>query len=159
MMQSCNPCSTDSSAYLNIMIEVRALHSIACVAGLTRRAVIQGCCHGELERIYASVLEVERRRGVKVDLLICCGDFQALRNEDDYEALAVPPKCARARRRAPSPRALDRSRERAARAVLRYRTMASFHRYYSGASRAHFAQRNVQTPTKKIIDVRHEINA
>ena len=36
MMQSCNPCSTDASAYLNIMIE--------------------GCCHGELERIYASLL-------------------------------------------------------------------------------------------------------
>ena len=54
--------------------------------------IAEGCCHGELDNIYASVAEVERRRGVKVDLVLCCGDFQSLRAEQDYEALAVPPK-------------------------------------------------------------------
>ena len=54
--------------------------------------VVEGCCHGALDQIYASVGQIERRRGVKVDLLLVCGDFQALRNEDDFEALAVPPK-------------------------------------------------------------------
>ena len=38
-----------------------------------------------------------------------CGDAQTLRNESDYESLAVPPK---------------------------YRSMQSFHKYYSGAVRA-----------------------
>ena len=28
----------------------------------------------------------------KVDLLLCCGDFQALRNTDDYRAFACPRK-------------------------------------------------------------------
>ena len=54
--------------------------------------IVEGCCHGELDNIYASIAEVERRRGVKVDLLLCCGDFQSLRAEQDYDALAVPPK-------------------------------------------------------------------
>ena len=54
--------------------------------------IVEGCCHGELDNIYASIAEVERRRGVKIDLLLCCGDFQSLRAEQDYDALAVPPK-------------------------------------------------------------------
>ena len=33
--------------------------------------IVEGCCHGELDNIYASVAEVERRRGVKVDLVLC----------------------------------------------------------------------------------------
>mgnify|MGYP002836395350 CR=1 FL=1 len=61
----------------------------------------------EMDEIYAGLKEIERRRAVKVDLLLICGDFQALRNEDDYEALAVPHK---------------------------YREMGSFHRYFSGAA-------------------------
>lgn len=38
-----------------------------------------------------------------MDLLLICGDFQALRSEDDYESLAVPSK---------------------------YRSMESFYKYY-----------------------------
>jgi len=67
--------------------------------------MVEGCCHGELDKIYASVREVERRRGVAVDLLLVCGDFQGLRSERDYAALAVPAK---------------------------YRSMNSFRRYYDG---------------------------
>ena len=67
--------------------------------------VVEGCCHGKLDEIYAGVKQIERRRATKVDLLLCCGDFQALRNEDDYDSLAVPPK---------------------------YREMGSFYKYYSG---------------------------
>ena len=37
---------------------------------------IQGCSHGELDKIYESVVESEKQTGKKVDLLICCGDFQ-----------------------------------------------------------------------------------
>ena len=71
--------------------------------------MIEGCCHGALDDIYAALREVERRRGVKVDLLICCGDFQGLRSEADFEALAVPAK---------------------------YREMNSFVKYYRGEAEA-----------------------
>ena len=37
---------------------------------------MEGCCHGELDKIYETILRVEEREGVKIDLLICCGDFQ-----------------------------------------------------------------------------------
>ena len=67
--------------------------------------VVEGCCHGALDEIYASVSNIERRRGVKVDLLLICGDFQALRNEDDYDSLSVPSK---------------------------FRSMESFYKYYKG---------------------------
>ena len=31
-------------------------------------------------------------QGIKVDLLICCGDFQCLRSRQDYAGLACPDK-------------------------------------------------------------------
>ena len=66
---------------------------------------MEGCCHGELDAIYATVQAVARRGGRPIDLLICCGDFQAVRNLDDLECMACPPK---------------------------YRSMASFWKYYAG---------------------------
>jgi lariat debranching enzyme len=46
---------------------------------------------------------------MKVDLLICCGDFQAMRNVDDLHCFACPPK---------------------------YRAMKDFHKYYMGEKKA-----------------------
>ena len=69
------------------------------------RIAVEGCAHGDLERIYASLAEAEARAGAKVDLLICCGDFQAVRNRSDLHCMAVPEK---------------------------YKAMQTFHRYYSG---------------------------
>jgi len=66
---------------------------------------IEGCCHGELDAIYDRIRRHEDATGSKVDLLLCCGDFQSLRNTADYRSLAVPPK---------------------------YRSMGSFYKYYSG---------------------------
>lgn len=37
---------------------------------------VNGCCHGELDALYAVVQQVEREQNIKVDLLICCGDFE-----------------------------------------------------------------------------------
>jgi lariat debranching enzyme len=74
---------------------------------------IQGCSHGELDSIYAA-LEAYRdqtlnqsdpENGAQIDVLLCCGDVQTLRNTDDYHALAVPQK---------------------------YKAMGDFHQYYSG---------------------------
>jgi lariat debranching enzyme len=60
----------------------------------TLRVAVQGCAHGELDMIYATVLSAQAAAadGKPIDLLICCGDFQAVRNEGDLECMACPPK-------------------------------------------------------------------
>eukprot|EP01052_Picozoa_sp_SAG31_P054464 SAG31_NODE_14514_length_802_cov_1.453770_2_plen_152_part_01 len=69
------------------------------------RICVQGCGHGELDAIYATVLELERHQGQRVDLLLCCGDFQAVRFKSDLDCMAVPPK---------------------------FRKLGTFYRYYTG---------------------------
>ena len=69
------------------------------------RIAVQGCAHGELDAIYATVAEAERAQGRKIDLLLCCGDFQAVRFPSDLECMAVPPK---------------------------FRVLGTFYRYYTG---------------------------
>eukprot|EP00760_Papus_ankaliazontas_P004524 PhM_4_TR11936/c0_g1_i1/m.75886/K18328/DBR1; lariat debranching enzyme len=70
---------------------------------------VEGCAHGQLNLIYDSLAQLEAVQGIKVDLLIICGDFQATRNVDDLECMAVPPK---------------------------YRALGDFPDYYSGARAA-----------------------
>lgn len=53
---------------------------------------IEGCCHGELDTIYKRLEEHEKKTGQKVDLLLCCGDFQSFRNPADFHSAAIPPK-------------------------------------------------------------------
>ncbi|CAG9529640.1 unnamed protein product [Cercopithifilaria johnstoni] len=66
---------------------------------------VAGCSHGEMDKIYATLAEIERREGYKFDLLISCGDYEAVRNFGDLKHMHVPEK---------------------------YRHLQSFHRYYSG---------------------------
>ncbi|XP_026151031.1 lariat debranching enzyme isoform X2 [Mastacembelus armatus] len=73
------------------------------------KVAIEGCCHGELDKIYETIGYLEKKEGVKVDLLLCCGDFQAVRNEGDMKCMAVPAK---------------------------YRMMQTFYKYYSGERKA-----------------------
>uniref|UniRef100_A0A674N2N2 Debranching RNA lariats 1 n=1 Tax=Takifugu rubripes TaxID=31033 RepID=A0A674N2N2_TAKRU len=73
------------------------------------KIAVEGCCHGELDKIYETIAYMEKKEGVKVDLLLCCGDFQAVRNEEDMKCMAVPAK---------------------------YRTMQTFYKYYSGEKKA-----------------------
>ncbi|KAM9851417.1 lariat debranching enzyme [Aulostomus maculatus] len=73
------------------------------------KIAVEGCCHGELDKIYETIGYVEKKEGLKVDLLLCCGDFQAVRNEGDLKCMAVPAK---------------------------YRTMQTFYKYYSGEKKA-----------------------
>jgi lariat debranching enzyme len=70
------------------------------------KIAVEGCCHGELDKIYAAMKHLERAEGIVIDLLICCGDFQAIRNVDDVECMSVPNK---------------------------YKELGTFHSYYSGA--------------------------
>lgn len=68
------------------------------------KIAIEGCCHGELDAIYRLVSK-------DTELLIICGDFQAIRNRSDLQALKVPPK---------------------------YLTTGDFPKYYLGAKKAPF---------------------
>ena len=45
---------------------------------------------GELDAMYAAVREVERANNFSVDLILCAGDFQAVRNADDLQCMACP---------------------------------------------------------------------
>lgn len=40
------------------------------------RIAVAGCAHGEMDKIYAVLAEIEKEKGYKFDLLICCGDYQ-----------------------------------------------------------------------------------
>ncbi|KAI1624217.1 putative RNA lariat debranching enzyme [Exophiala viscosa] len=74
------------------------------------RIAVEGCGHGTLHAIYASIDESCRIKGWDgVDLLIIGGDFQAVRNQLDLNVTSMPQK---------------------------YRKMADFHEYYSGARTA-----------------------
>ncbi|EKM50346.1 uncharacterized protein PHACADRAFT_264976 [Phanerochaete carnosa HHB-10118-sp] len=56
------------------------------------KVAVEGCCHGELDAIYAQIAHLEQKNDYKVDLLLVCGDFQAIRNERDLQCMAVPDK-------------------------------------------------------------------
>ncbi|CAH2306069.1 lariat debranching enzyme [Pelobates cultripes] len=73
------------------------------------KIAVEGCCHGELDMIYETIQFMEKKENTKVDLLLCCGDFQAVRNEGDMKCMAVPQK---------------------------YRQMQTFYKYYSGEKKA-----------------------
>ncbi|GFT86236.1 lariat debranching enzyme [Nephila pilipes] len=69
------------------------------------KIAVEGCAHGELDKIYEALHVLEKENNIKIDLLIICGDFQSVRNPSDLHCMAVPPK---------------------------YRTMNTFYKYYSG---------------------------
>ncbi|XP_078430470.1 debranching enzyme 1 isoform X2 [Wolffia australiana] len=69
------------------------------------KIAVEGCMHGDLDNVYAAMQHLERVENIKIDLLICCGDFQAVRYESDLTSVNVLPK---------------------------YRKMNSFWKYYCG---------------------------
>ncbi|EPE07758.1 lariat debranching enzyme [Ophiostoma piceae UAMH 11346] len=74
------------------------------------RIAIEGCGHGTLDAIYASVDTSCAQRGWDgVDLVIIGGDFQATRNAADLTLMSVP---------------------------IKYRAMGDFHMYYAGTRTA-----------------------
>ncbi|KAL1885163.1 lariat debranching enzyme [Paecilomyces lecythidis] len=74
------------------------------------RVALEGCGHGKLHDIYASVEEAAKLKGWDgVDLVIIGGDFQAVRNSYDLNGMSVPKK---------------------------YRQIGDFHEYYSGTRTA-----------------------
>uniref|UniRef100_A0A182T4A0 Lariat debranching enzyme C-terminal domain-containing protein n=1 Tax=Anopheles maculatus TaxID=74869 RepID=A0A182T4A0_9DIPT len=73
------------------------------------KIAIEGCAHGELEKIYDLIGSIQAEQNITVDLLICCGDFQSTRNLQDLQCMAVPQK---------------------------HLDMCSFYKYYSGEKKA-----------------------
>lgn len=73
--------------------------------GSTLKVAVVGCAHGELEGLYGAIRETEQAAGIRIDVVICAGDFQAVRNEFDLQSLACP---------------------------VKYRDMRSFWKYYAG---------------------------
>uniref|UniRef100_A0A182K0Q0 Lariat debranching enzyme C-terminal domain-containing protein n=1 Tax=Anopheles christyi TaxID=43041 RepID=A0A182K0Q0_9DIPT len=73
------------------------------------KIAIEGCAHGELEKIYDLIGSIQEEQKVTIDLLICCGDFQSTRNLQDLQCMAVPQK---------------------------HLDMCSFYKYYSGEKKA-----------------------
>lgn len=70
------------------------------------RLAVEGCGHGTLHAIYASIEEAcKQKNWPGIDLLIIGGDFQSVRNAFDLNCVSMPPK---------------------------YREMCDFHEYYSG---------------------------
>ena len=53
---------------------------------------VEGCCHGELDIIYARCKQHESLTGDKLDFVLCCGDFQSTATEEDLQSMAVPDK-------------------------------------------------------------------
>ena len=69
------------------------------------RFAVVGCSHGALDLIYQTVSILEQQGGYIVDAILCCGDFQAIRNAYDLDTMVAPNK---------------------------YKKMEDFWRYYSG---------------------------
>lgn len=69
------------------------------------RICLVGCCHGSLNLVY----EQAARHSPPPDLVLIAGDFQAVRDEQDLESMAVPRK---------------------------YRSMGDFKQYYKGQKKA-----------------------
>lgn len=59
------------------------------------KIAVEGCCHGELDAIYASLRRLEHDHSTKVDLLLIGGDFQSIRNNADMACIAMPEKFRR----------------------------------------------------------------
>jgi lariat debranching enzyme len=63
---------------------------MSSAAALT--VAVNGCCHGELNVLYDTLQHIETTQGVRTDVLICCGDFEAVRDTNDLECMNVPLK-------------------------------------------------------------------
>ncbi|CDH55972.1 lariat debranching enzyme [Lichtheimia corymbifera JMRC:FSU:9682] len=59
------------------------------------KIAVEGCCHGELDKIYGRLQELEKTTNDKIDLVLICGDFQAIRNPADLKTMSVPAKYAK----------------------------------------------------------------
>jgi lariat debranching enzyme len=56
------------------------------------RVAVLGCIHGRLDDAYSAIYAADWQDRKKTDIVLCCGDFQAIRDASDLSSMAVPPK-------------------------------------------------------------------
>ncbi|KAL7667579.1 hypothetical protein ACOME3_001056 [Neoechinorhynchus agilis] len=56
------------------------------------KVAIVGCLHGELNSVYEDIELIEKEMNVQIELVLVCGDFEAIRNHQDLDSVAVPSK-------------------------------------------------------------------
>ena len=71
--------------------------------------IITGCIHGCLDKLYKDITEYSISNNIKIDLVLCTGDFECIRTENDLQFLSCPEK---------------------------YRIMGDFNKYYKGIIQA-----------------------
>lgn len=59
---------------------------------MARNIAVFGDIHGKQDLMVRAALRWQERSGVRVDLILCTGDFQAFRDETDMRAMACPEK-------------------------------------------------------------------
>ena len=64
-----------------------------------------------MDKLYEDLLELQKTSQINIDALLICGDFQAIRTEEDLDYMHCPPK---------------------------YKQMGGFHKYHSGKKKAPF---------------------
>lgn len=67
--------------------------------------IVTGCIHGELCKMYQEIENYEKINKIKIDLVLCTGDFESMRTTNDLKYLSCPEK---------------------------YRIMGDFQHYYTG---------------------------
>eukprot|EP00818_Percolomonas_sp_WS_P007263 CAMPEP_0117441918 /NCGR_PEP_ID=MMETSP0759-20121206/3881_1 /TAXON_ID=63605 /ORGANISM="Percolomonas cosmopolitus, Strain WS" /LENGTH=634 /DNA_ID=CAMNT_0005233785 /DNA_START=19 /DNA_END=1923 /DNA_ORIENTATION=+ len=60
----------------------------------TLTIAINGCSHGEFHNIFQTIQHIKETHNISTDLLLCCGDFEAIRPEPfpDLRSMACPEK-------------------------------------------------------------------
>lgn len=71
--------------------------------------IVTGCIHGCLDKMYSDIQDYSSSKKLKIDLVLCTGDFESIRSENDLNFLACPEK---------------------------YREMGDFHKYYTNKVKA-----------------------
>lgn len=55
---------------------------------------VNGCSHGQFHDIFNTISQIEKKENKKIDVLLCCGDFESIRPEPfpDLYSMACPDK-------------------------------------------------------------------
>lgn len=101
---------------------------------------MEGCAHGELDAIYATIAAAEKEHGIKVDLLLICGDFQVFRIgwvTDEITHSLWHGHITTYSFTHHTPQAIRNQVDLTSLACPpRYRALGTFHQYYAGKKRA-----------------------
>ena len=112
------------------------------------RIAVEGCMHGDLDTVYKTLQYAETKNNFKIDLLLCCGDFQVSSSISLSLSLALfKPLNIKNASNTQYPKSQFLLLDQAVRnekdleslnVPRKYRSMNSFWKYYSGEEVAPF---------------------